>query len=431
MVLLAVCSTLVLYLLVCSSIAFTGRDAWICSGALGGAVAMVWAGIARLRSQPAAGLSRQADDIGIESIDALRLFGAPVAGVRSRAAAVGVLIALPFIAYTLVELVRQFDWNFLLQKLGVLIVWLVAFATAHAIARAPDGWLSPALLRAIPVGVLVLYHLASWTSAHAPIDRYVAVDPSFRLLRDARTAHSSETVDYYRYLRANTLLAPRQVQAADIDFTPSLRPASGSLPHIFLIIVDSMRRDYLSPYNPRVTFTPRIGELAAGAYVFERAFSRYSGTALAIPSIWAGGMVPHMLDQPDFLRRNTLLKLLDANDYLLLMGIDHIVEGLVPVDGNFIRLDEGKGTMDVDVCGTVDELARTVQNNRGRPMFFYSLPQNVHIAVATKRTVPENESYPAGFYDRIASSVHRVDACLGRFIDFLRREDLTTTASSS
>jgi hypothetical protein len=276
----------------------------------------------------------------------------------------------------------------------------------------------------MPIGVLVLYHLAGVTGARGRTDRYVAVDPSFRLVRDAGTGHSSETARYYEYLRANTLLAPGRLQAPEIDFVPALHPVAGRKPNIFLLIVDSMRRDYLAPYNPGATFTPRIAELAADGYVFRRAFSRYSGTALAIPSIWAGGMVPHVLEQHDFLRRNTLLKLLDANGYVRVMDFDHIVADLVPADGRSIRLDEGRATMQLDVCSTMDELTRTLAKIRGRPVFFYSLPQNVHIAFATKRPVPTGETYPAGFDDRIASSLHRVDGCVGRFIDSLKREEL-------
>ncbi|HEY6892675.1 MAG TPA: sulfatase-like hydrolase/transferase, partial [Rhodanobacteraceae bacterium] len=58
------------------------------------------------------------------------------------------------------------------------------------------------------------------------------------------------------------------------------------------------------------------------------------------------------------------------------------------------------------------------------PVFFYSLPQNVHLAVASKRPVPAGESYPPEFYDRIASSVHRLDACVGSFVDELKRRQL-------
>src|SRR5262249_50771709 len=147
-------------------------------------------------------------------------------------------------------------------------------------------------------------------TARAALDRYAALDPSFRLIRDAQAARSAETAEYYAFLQANTLVAPRSVQTPSTPFVDGFAPAGGRKPDIYLFVLDSLRRDYLSPYNPGVTFTPHIAGLAADSYVFDRAFTRYSGTALAVPSIWAGGMVIHAIEQPDFARRNALVDLL-------------------------------------------------------------------------------------------------------------------------
>jgi len=417
MALLAACSALVFYFLVCASLTFTGWDAAVASGALGIAIAAVWSDLARLRVQ------RPSD----RALDALDLFSAPIAGRRSRAAAVGVLIVLPFVAYALVDAVSHFDWNFLLQKLGVLLVWLATFAAVHAAtddrARRPSY---PSFAVVLPLIAFGLYHTVVWLNPRVTLDRYAAVDPSFRLIRDARTARSSDTAEYYAYLQANTLLDPNKIPPSDVDFVKPLGPTSARKPNIFLLIVDSLRRDYLSPYNDGVSFTPGAAKLAADSFVFDRAFTRYSGTALAVPSIWSGGMMLHTLDQKAFGSRNTLLKLLDANGYLRAMDIDHVVHDLVPstADPNFVHLDKDKGTMQVDFCTTRGELESTLlANHRSRPVFFYSLPQNVHISIAVSRGVPQGESYP-GFFEPVASSVHRIDACIGDFVDFLERTGL-------
>ena len=313
--------------------------------------------------------------------------------------------------------VSHFDWNFLLQKLAVLAVWLAAFAAVSALRPTLVG-------RRTAVLAVALIAFAAWLvqrpSGAAIVDRYAAVDPSFRLVNDARTTRSATTVEYYARLRAHTLLAPAAVAPTDVDFVTPLAPvARDRRPDIFLFIVDSMRRDYVSPYNSQVTFTPEIGKLAADSVVFERAFTRYSGTALAVPSIWAGGLVVHALDQPAFGRRNTLLKLLAANGYTRMMSLDHITRDLVPPDGQLDELDRGTGTMDVDLCATLDELSGKLGSRTAAPVFFYSLPQNVHIAVAARRTVPDGEAYP-GFFAPVASSIRRVDACIGRFVDRLK-----------
>src|SRR5205085_7221934 len=130
---------------------------------------------------------------------------------------------------------------------------------------------------------------------------------------DAQTVRPAETVEYYGFLSANTLVTPGEVQTPAIA-APA--PTAQRKPDIYLFVVDSMRPDYLSPYNERVTFTPAIGQFAQDSFVFKRAFTRYSGTALAVPSIWAGGSVIHTLGKTTFIDRDALRKLVDANGYV-------------------------------------------------------------------------------------------------------------------
>ena len=420
--LLASAATLVFYFLVSAAIAWTGRGAWIASTSLGIAIAAAWSDIARLRSQ-----SEIRNPQAATAVDALSLFSSPIAA--SRASAVVVLAALPFAAYALASAVSHLDWNFLLQKLGVLVVWVASLAAMHAAAAAPAAnrppRVSDTMLLFLALIALALYQgvMRLPRSSDALLDRYAAVDPSLRLIRDAQVTGSADTADYYAFLRSQTLVLPQSVHAPDIAFVDRLGPARVRPPHIFLFIIDSLRRDYVSVYNPAVTFTPQIARLAADSFVFDRAFTRYAGTALAVPSIWAGGMTIHTLEQYDFARRNTLLKLLDANRYVRMMDYDHLVEELVPHDANSMQLDRGKTTMEIDVCATTVELEqRLTERDATRPAFFYSLPQNVHIAVATRLQVPASK-YP-GFYAPIAASLERIDACLGGFVDFLKARDL-------
>ena len=112
-------------------------------------------------------------------------------------------------------------------------------------------------------------------------------------------------------------------------FRPIAQP-SARRPHIFLFVVDSLRRDYLSPYNAAVSFTPSFGRFAAESTVFERAFTRYGATGLAVPSIWAGGLLLHKQYVTPFAPMNTLAKLLEAEKYARWMSMEHIVETIVP-----------------------------------------------------------------------------------------------------
>jgi hypothetical protein len=310
--------------------------------------------------------------------------------------------------------------------LSVLTVWLGIFAAAYAALRPRSashphrGWLV-----AIPLATLLLYQLIAWIDPRLIIDQYAAVDPSVRVIRDARTAQSADTGQLYAYLRSQSLVLPETVHPPAVDFVRPFRPTTTRRPHIFLLVIDSLRRDYLSPYNASVTFTPEIAKLAADSFVFERAWTRYSGTLLAVPSIWAGGMVPHVVRQPRFRDRNTLQTLLDGNDYRRMMDMDSVVETFDLRDRRLIELNPGHHVWaSTDFCTTVDAFERQLPPDRAQPIFLYSLPQNIHPTVALARTVPGGETYPAAFDARVASSLRRVDGCFGRFVEVLKQQRL-------
>ena len=420
--LLAAAIALVEARLVGASLAFTGRDAWIASTALGIAIAGVWAGVARVRTQPP---TASPEPLGPPP-DSLAVFAAPIAGRGGRIAALCVLAVLPFVAYGIAAAIAQFDWNFLMQKLGVLAVWLVTFCAVYAaVGSQPRERRHPSLLATTPLVALAVYGGLASVEPGLVLERYAAVDPSFRLIRDARTMRSAETAEYYAFLHSQTLVSPLRVHPVDIDFVSPLKPVEGRKPHVFLLVVDSMRRDYVSAYNPAVTFTPEMGKLAADSFVFERAFTRYSGTGMSVPSIWAGGMIIHVVQQPAFARRNTLMKLVEANHFTQMMTVDNIVEDYVARDATVRRLGGDIGKTEFDACRTLGELERAL-DARGPdagPAFFYALPQNAHIATAAMRTMPPKETYP-GFFDKVAAGVHEVDTCLGHFIGFLKRAHL-------
>ena len=411
-----------LHQIVWVSLGFLGPASIACSSALALAVAAIWADLVRLRSQ---GLPPPSEP-SANSIDSVALFSAPVAGIRSRAAAVAVLIVLPVAANVFVSLFRELDWNFLFLKFSVLTTWLLIFTAAYSALGARRRWNpSRRWVVGVSIAALVLYQLMAWIDPRLAIDRYAAVDPSVRLIRDGRTAQSADTGKLYAYLRSQSLVLPETVRAPAVDFVRPFRPATARKPHIFLVVIDSLRRDYLTPYNPSVTFTPQIAKLAADSFVFERAWTRYSGTLLAVPSIWAGGMVPHVVRQPKFHDRNALQTLLDGNDYRRIMDMDSVVETFDLRDRRLIELNPGHEIWAAtDFCTTVDAFKRQLPRDSSQPTFFYSLPQNIHPTVALLRKVPAGETYPAGFDARVASSLHRVDACFGSFMEFLKQEHL-------
>ena len=116
----------------------------------------MWADLARLRSQSAP-----------EPIDSVALFSAPVAGVRSRTAAVIVLVALPFASNLLLSLVGELDWNFTFQKLIVLATWACLLSASYAALGTSRTSSTPSTSRtlrtlctAVPLAALALYQLS-------------------------------------------------------------------------------------------------------------------------------------------------------------------------------------------------------------------------------------------------------------------------------
>ena len=191
-----------------------------------------------------------------------------------------------------------------------------------------------------------------------------------------------------------------------------------------MFVVDSLRPDYLGSYNPAVRFTPRLDAFAAESVVFRNAFTRYGGTGLSVPAIWAGSALVHKQYVQPFHPMNTLEKLLDRNGYRKMFGRDSIMGRLLVPSPGVEELDAGVTTMDYRLCGTLGQLESSpgVSAIRHVPVFAYSLPQDVHMS----RLPATVEPGPTirGFHAPYATKVHAIDACFGRFVDALKAREL-------
>src|SRR5207244_12696036 len=149
-------------------------------------------------------------------------------------------------ALLLMDGTAKLDWKFILQKLGALVVWIVTFALVSAVLGSdlgrPQASPRELILAAPPVMALaLLVGVDVFTTRRIEIiDRYAAVDISFRLIKDLRAPHDRETTDFYAYLKSQTLVNPARVTLPKTKFTSGIaKPARP--PHIFLFLIDSLR----------------------------------------------------------------------------------------------------------------------------------------------------------------------------------------------
>jgi hypothetical protein len=414
--------------LVFARLSFRGAAAWFLAAAAAIALTAVWSGIAR----------RLAVDRGEAGGSAVDAWLAPIPGTRSRTHAMTGLAALAGAAFVVIERVSTFDWDFLVQNLAVMAMWVLTFAFVHALIRvrsarirwAPIAFTAAMLIAFIavrgPVGSRLLVALTR--PAFVPefvLDGYAAADPSYRLIRHVLSVDVSGSAEFYAYLRANTSIEHQDIAPIDIDFVRPLPRAAGPPPNIFLLIIDSLRRDYVSAYNPAVTFTPSLGRFAAENYAFDRAFTAYGGTGLSMPAMWAGGLLFHKQYVLPFRRMNALEKLLRSNEYRMLMSMDHITAQLVEPSDDLRELDQGRNEMEYDFCGTLAEIQTMLRPGAGAdaPVFVHTRSLNLHVSKLRNRSVAPDPAY-GGFQATAAAAIRRMDTCFGRFIAFLQRTGL-------
>jgi membrane-anchored protein YejM (alkaline phosphatase superfamily) len=326
------------------------------------------------------------------------------------------------LAFVLAALAGRIDWDFMLLTSGVAAVWVVSFAAAYRVVPLP-GRLRDGVI-ATGCGAVLLLHASVNPDAtgRRVLDRYAVHNPSFRAA-ESIVRQSSEAPTFERFLRAYTGLTDVAVAPVSIDFVPQLTAADiNPKPLVFILVIDSLRTDYLSPYNPAVTFTPRIAQFAVENAAFANAFTRYGGTGLAMPAMWAGSALAHKQYVLPFAPMNALEKVLDANGYLRILSVDHITAELWQPSAQTIELDRGRPEMEYEFCRTLEELESTLKSGVARttPVFGHTRALNLHVASIRNGFVPPGKSYPRGFNAPYAWQVERMDACFGGFIDTLK-----------
>ena len=373
----------------------------------------------------------------IESPVALLLL--PITFLRAlpRVVQAGILIAASAIAVWMLIGVSPIDWEHLIQKLLTAATWAGCFSFFYLTAPAPTKRSANSVIIAaaafvcLYVGFIALPAKWQLPADKQALDEYANYDASFSLARALLSPPVAAVVDpdsFYAFLVRNTNI-PRSVNSdpVDINLAGKLSQTPGPKPNIFIFVIDSLRRDYVSAYNPAVNFTPNIDAFGRESIVVQNGFTRYTGTGLSEPSIWTGAMLLHKQYITPFYPMNSLQKLLDFEQYQQFIARDEILSTILAPSKLVTGLDPGQPTMNLRMCRSLEGLQRQLAQgaSAGRPIFAYTQPQDIHVSVINREggSVPPGESYP-GFYAPYASRVKGIDRCFGEFIQFLKNSGL-------
>jgi phosphoglycerol transferase MdoB-like AlkP superfamily enzyme len=352
-----------------------------------------------------------------------------------------VLLGMGALSLILPSTVGQWDWNGVFQLIFTLVIWSSMISCFYFFARArkPYSW-------TVIVAVLVItgasYKTLQLTDIYwgkalgatdddisRSLEKYASLDVSFRFAHHLLGNASAEQPcdDFCRILRSYTNIRDAQT-SRQVQFVDDLTPAQGKRPNIIMIVVDSMRPDYLGAYNSKVNFTPNMDALAADSVVFRNTYSQYAGTYLSEPAIWSGAMILHAHYLRPFENVNGLEKLVNADDYNKIVSYDNVLREILSRRDDLTKLDTETSTWRaLDFCSTVPQLIANLDAHPDdrRPLFFYAQPQNVHMfATNNEPSVKTSNWSSPGFNPRIALEVHQTDQCIGNLLSYLKAHGL-------
>ncbi len=346
------------------------------------------------------------------------------------------------------QLLRLADWGTTLQKLVVFATWAASISLAVQLQAGRLRRLSRAIISVLVVLGGAAATIGARQLGAAPgagtrppdialaIERYATVDTSLGVVLDLVRPMVTDTQFFDELRRAGDVTDDRALRAVPLRVVE--RPSPGPLyrPNIFVIVIDSLRPDYLSAYNPDVTFTPSIGAFADDSIVMRQAFAPYTGTALSQPALWAGGLIPRRMYVQPFSAVNNLERLLQLGQYRRYISVDEILSVILGDWSNVVRLDARLAHPErldemykFDLCSTLTELTERLDQDAEQraPIFFYSQPQSLHIRVLSGDKYPRYEGLRSGtrsFFKPAVAALSRVDACFGQLIAYLKARGL-------
>jgi Sulfatase len=354
---------------------------------------------------------------------------------------VPIIVVAALVAVALPTLLDGCDWNGVLQSTFTVLFWIVFSVSVYILWPRRKRYSAATVLAILLVAGFTYKTLQAtdifWAGALGSTDddvaraleNYAAQDASFHLTHHI-LGNSRELPcgDLCRILRQYTNIRDAEV-TTDVNLVDDFVPATGKRPNIFILIIDSMRPDYLGAYNPKVDFTPNLDAFARESVPLRNVFTQYAGTSLSEPAIWSGVMLLHSHYMQPFSRVNGLEKLANADGYQMIVSYDDILKQILSPSDNLIKLDGDKQLWNqFEACSTLSQLEKTLdaRTDPSRPVLFYAQPMNVHQFARNDMAKAKDQDWHArpGFHDRVAHEVHQVDGCLGSFFSYLKARDL-------
>jgi hypothetical protein len=352
---------------------------------------------------------------------------------RHRAETALLALVLLGAACVVPAIIGLIDWNSVVEKSWVLIFWTASLFILMRVIPRPGRALHPLVAIVLPILAYCVsafgFQPQQWASQESPLSNAINVhssyDVSYVLARDLLATTAKQPCDdQCNYLHEQTNIPPAMLSfAPELDLVDHLERAKGKRPDIYVLVIDSLRQDYVTAYNPAVDYTPEIAAFAKDSLVFHNAFTRYAGTTLSEPAIWAGAMLLHTHFVQPFSRVNNLEKLATVDGYQEFVTVDTTLRSLLSPQTELVPLDDhaDKWT-DVDLCSTVDDAAQKIsrRTDTARPIFVFTQPQNVHLLTVHKRHADLILNTREQLERAYAQDLRRMDGCFGRFVRFLK-----------
>jgi len=344
------------------------------------------------------------------------------------------LLAVACLFYEFVTRLAAIEWEHVLGSLVALTIWALLLWFFLGFARRPVG-LKSAFLILLSAGAIIdlagarllLSHEGIGSRAAETLEQYADYDPSLFLIQQAFKPgmHDDAYDRFYGFLNLHANVRTT-AHVPEVLLTDNLGPATSDKPNIFVFVIDALRRDYVSPYNPAVTFTPAIDQFAQDSITFQNAYTFYAGTALAEPAIWAGFEQLHAPYRP-FSALTSLQRMLNVDGFRSYISYDEVLRIIVPAAANVTVLNNSFSQSKLNEFGAVvDELENDIRkpDAGNAPIFVYTQPANVHtLSLAHHSGQIPTRPHP-GFNDRYASAVEQLDTTFGEFIQFLKGQHL-------